>query len=114
MPLYSIVCECGHQEDVFRSVAEYDNLPSHCGKQMTRAVCAPMVIADIQPYRSMATGEFIQGRRQHRDHLKRHGLIELGNESPTMHPRDVADKNRQRPDASIVESLKKNSGGRWL
>lgn len=95
MPLYRAVCACGHQEDVFRSLSEYDNLPLHCGVRMTRAVCAPSVIADIQPYRSMATGEYVEGRRQHRDHLKRHGLIEVGNEKL---------ENKARPQAPDLKS----------
>jgi hypothetical protein len=37
-------------------------------------------IPDIQAYKSMATGEYIQSRSAHRAHLKQHGLIELGNE----------------------------------
>lgn len=41
---------------------------------------APMVISDIAPYRSMRTGEVIKGRAQHREHLRAHGLIEIGNE----------------------------------
>lgn len=41
------------------------------------------VIPDIQGYRSMATGEYIQSRSAHRAHLKQHGLIELGNEKIT-------------------------------
>lgn len=41
---------------------------------------APMVITDIAGYRSMQTGEWIAGRRQHREHLKEHKLIEFGNE----------------------------------
>jgi hypothetical protein len=39
-----------------------------------------MVVADIQPYRSMATGEMITSRSQHRDHLKATGCVEVGNE----------------------------------
>lgn len=38
------------------------------------------VMGDIQPYKSMITGEMIEGRRQHRDHLREHGCIEVGNE----------------------------------
>ena len=41
---------------------------------------APFVMDDIQPYRSMATGEMIMGRRQHREHLRNNHLIEIGNE----------------------------------
>lgn len=38
------------------------------------------VMPDIQPYRSMQTGEVIGSRSTHRAHLKQHGLIEVGNE----------------------------------
>lgn len=38
------------------------------------------VIPDIQPYRSMQTGEYIGSRSVHRTHLKQHGLVEVGNE----------------------------------
>jgi capsule polysaccharide modification protein KpsS len=43
-------------------------------------VNAPMVMNDIQPYKSMQTGEMIMSRSQHKAHLKQHGLIEIGNE----------------------------------
>lgn len=38
------------------------------------------VMPDIQPYRSMQTGEVIGSRSTHRAHLKQHGLVEVGNE----------------------------------
>lgn len=41
------------------------------------------VMGDIQPYKSMVTGEMIMGRRQHREHLRQHGVIEVGNEKLT-------------------------------
>ena len=57
-----------------------------------------MIIGDISPYRSMATGEVIQGRRQHREHLREHRLIEVGNERQKTVQRE--------PDrASIRQSL---------
>ncbi len=40
------------------------------------------VQGEIQPYQSMVTGETIQSRSQHREHLKRHGKVEIGNETP--------------------------------
>jgi hypothetical protein len=43
-------------------------------------IAAPMVMGDIQPYRSVVDGSTIGGRRQHRDHLKAHGCVEVGNE----------------------------------
>lgn len=41
----------------------------------------PVVIPDIQPYRSMITGEEITSRSKHREHLKEHGCFEVGNDS---------------------------------
>jgi hypothetical protein len=37
---------------------------------------------NYKPYKSMKTGEIVDGRKQHREHLKRHGLVEVGNEQP--------------------------------
>lgn len=66
------------------------------------------VVGDIQPYKSMITGETIQGRRQHREHLRQHGCIEVGNEklkpsaSPAP-PRDAA--RRAAYDAALKHGL---------
>lgn len=38
------------------------------------------IIPDIKPYQSVITGEEIGSRSKHRAHLKRHGMIEVGNE----------------------------------
>lgn len=43
-------------------------------------VNAPMVQADIAGYKSMVTGEWIGSRSTHRQHLKEHRLVEIGNE----------------------------------
>lgn len=45
------------------------------------------VIPDIQGYQSMATGEWISSRSKHREHLKAHRLIEIGNEKVDNKPR---------------------------
>jgi hypothetical protein len=41
---------------------------------------APMVMRDIGEYRSPIDGTQITTRSQHRDHVKRHDVIEVGNE----------------------------------
>lgn len=56
---------------------------------------AHMVMTDIQPYQSMATGEMVGGRAQHREHLKRHGLIEVGNETKYL-------KNERKQEPAAV------------
>lgn len=38
------------------------------------------VYGDIQPYKSMVDGSMITSRSQHREHLRRHGVVEVGND----------------------------------
>lgn len=81
MPIYRISCvQCSKEEEVYRSIKDMDDLPSCHGQKMQRVICAPAVHADIQPYKSMVTGEMITSRSQHRAHLKQHNLMEIGNE----------------------------------
>ena len=39
------------------------------------------VVPDIQPYRSMVDGSEITSRSKHREHLRQHGCVEIGNDS---------------------------------
>jgi len=95
MPIYLMHCDsCHAEQDLYRSVAKMDeDLPHCCGEQMRRKICAPYVVADIQPYKSMATGEMITSRSKHKQHLRDHGLVEIGNETPKQKaiekPRDI-------------------------
>jgi len=99
MPIYAIRCpECGHAEDVYRTVAQMDDLPDHCGVKMRRMICAPMVVADIQPYKSMVTGEMITSRSQHRRHLVQHGVTEVGNEKMTHQKTPWLEQKKQKDD----------------
>jgi len=46
------------------------------------AVMKPsMVMNDIEPYRSMIDGSIITSRSRHREHLRDHDCIEVGNET---------------------------------
>lgn len=89
MPMYRLICDCcAREEDVFRRLAEIDDLPQCCAAAMRRKVCAPAVIGDIQPYQAMgvdvATGSapVISSRSEHRAYLRRNGYVEVGNEMP--------------------------------
>lgn len=92
MPIYALICpHCEHEEDIYRSIAKMnDDLPQCCGETMQRRITAPYVAADIQPYKSMITGEMITSRSQHRNHLKQHKMIEVGNELHHMTPKKKA------------------------
>lgn len=54
------------------------------------------VQGDIQPYRSMVTGEMIESRSHHRAHLKQHGKVEIGNEQIKAPPPPKRDDSRIR------------------
>ena len=41
----------------------------------------PMILDDIKPYRSMADGSVITSRSKHREHLKAHGCVEIGDQN---------------------------------
>lgn len=47
------------------------------------------VRGDIPAYKSMITGEMIEGRSQHRAHLRQHGCVEVGNDLDNAKPREV-------------------------
>jgi hypothetical protein len=47
---------------------------------------APDVLGDIEPYQSMVTGEMINSRSRHREHLKDHGCVEVGNDQSLARP----------------------------
>lgn len=65
----------------------------------SRPVDTSYIIGDIAPYKSMTTGEMIGGRRQHREHLRQHGLIEVGNERVKQRPAQVDSPRRDLIDA---------------
>lgn len=56
-------------------------------KQAMETRNSAAIMPDIQPYKSMVTGEMIEGRAQHRNHMKKHDLIEIGNETKHLKPK---------------------------
>ena len=47
----------------------------------------PMILKDIQPYVSQIDGSLITSRSRHREHLREHGCIEVGNETKYLQPK---------------------------
>jgi putative FmdB family regulatory protein len=83
MPRYSYECRhCGDRQEIVRSIKDHTRtIPCEgCGQEMQQELGFAHVIPDIEPYRSVVTGERIRGRAHHRAHLKQHGLIERGND----------------------------------
>lgn len=76
------VCPKFEHRPTFGAQLPQSAMDCHCGEAMVAVPewGNPQVVVDIEPYKSVVTGETISGRRQHRDHLRAHGLVEVGNE----------------------------------
>lgn len=68
----------------------------HFGIQADESI---QVVRDMEPYRSMIDGSVIDGRKRHRDHLKAHGCIEVGNDTSHI---------KRKPEAPISPSRKES------
>jgi len=53
------------------------------------------LMVDIKPYKSMIDGSIITSRSQHREHLRRHNCIEIGNEKMHNTPPPKQDNRRE-------------------
>jgi len=65
------------------------------------ATNAPMVMNDINGYKSQVTGEWIGSRSQHRAHLKEHRLVEVGNEIKAH----MSQRTDNRPAVNIKQDI---------
>lgn len=71
------------------------------------------VMPDISPYQSMADGSMITSRSHHREHLKRHHLIEIGNEKMT--PRaDLRNNGAKEALVGAIQQAKHKYGSRFV
>lgn len=75
-----------------------DYVPAH-------PVNSPMIIGDIQPYQSMVDGSMINGRAQHREHLRQHGLTEVGNETKYLKAKPL--ESPQGLKQTLIEAARK-------
>ena len=86
MPLYGLRCTEGHDEERFVPLsAYYDPLGAchKCGAALQRTITVPHIINGSQyDYVSVIDGSHIGSKTAHREHLRTHNMIELGNEVP--------------------------------
>ena len=50
---------------------------------------APMIMGDLRPYQSMVTGEMVESRSRHRQILREHRLVEVGNETSYLKSKPI-------------------------
>lgn len=63
-----------------------------------------MVSSDISGYISQVDGSWIESRSKHRDHLKRHGMVELGNDVLTnVKKLEISRKSQEERKRTIAE-----------
>ncbi len=72
------------------------------------------IIRDIEPYKSMITGERIKSRRDHRDHLRAHGCIEVGNEKMETKKNPGESKTRREALARQLSGMTDSQAGQIL
>lgn len=65
---------------------------------------APMVQSDIQGYISQVDGSWIDSKSKHRDHLKRHRMVEVGTEVQTTQ-KSVEIQNTEQRKRAIAEQV---------
>ena len=63
------------------------------------------IMPEIEPYKSQITGEMITSRAQHREHLKRHGYVEVGNDSSLTKPRGIPDTAPQQRKELLIAQV---------
>jgi hypothetical protein len=68
---------------------------------------APMIQTDIAGYKSMVTGEWIGSRSTHRQHLKEHRLVEIGNEVKAHTTKQAPRVDREQIRRDIHQSIQK-------
>lgn len=69
------------------------------------------IMPDIKPYKSMIDGKTITSRSQHREHLRLHGCVEVGNDSslyrqpkPLQSPAGLKDRLIENANRFLVRS----------
>jgi len=84
MPIYEYACEdCESRATEFRKIDQRNDplTCKNCGKSMLLCISPVRGSQDIEPYKSMVTGEMVSSRTRHRQILREHKLVEVGNET---------------------------------
>lgn len=83
MPIYEYRCRDEHTTDAYRAVeARHDPVTcATCGGRAEKVISrVGFTLPDIAGYRSIIDGKWIGSRSAHREHMRAHGVIEVGNE----------------------------------
>lgn len=71
-------------------------------------VNAPMVMGDLKPYQSMVTGEIVESRSRHRQILREHRLVEVGNETHYLKSKPITPPPGLKE--TLIQQVRKHRG----
>lgn len=72
-----------------RWIYPQDGEPFEVTNDYTPEPRSAIVMNDIAPYRSMLNGQMVTSRSTHRELLRAHGVVEVGNETKYLKPKPV-------------------------
>ena len=112
MPLYEWLCECGHRENVWASIADRDGFrPEHtCGMSMHRLVGGRGMLY-FEEGRGRSIGNLsnrpVTSLAEHKRLMRQRGVVEAGDNVPKA--------IRDNPQTEgMKRQLEKDSRGRWI
>jgi len=74
---------------VRKSFVQINGVLYEKGTEPMRESRSAMIMGDIKPYQSMIDGTTITSRSRHREHLRSHNCIEIGNETKHLQPKPL-------------------------
>ena len=84
MPIYTYGCDkCERVTDAYRPMAEREQGPECCGQPMKQRIVPPMIApilggGSMPGYKCPVTDTFVTSRKQRREIMAEHNLIEKG------------------------------------
>lgn len=66
------------------------------------------VMGDLKPHQSMVTGEVVSSRSRHREILRQHNLIEVGNETSYLKSKPITTPTGLKE--TIIRNVRKYQG----
>lgn len=111
MPAYDYLCKnptCQRRFEVVKSIKDYNRAepcPSCDGRETIKQLSAPRVVTDFPGYSCPITGDWVEGKKAHRENLAKHGCrIQEPGETQAIQ------RSRDAEEAALDASLENDVG----
>lgn len=112
MPIYTYVCDNGHQFDKFLKLSDYrEPQRCECGAESKKKIMPTQINCDIQPwdyYESPASGKPITSYKERDRDMKEHGCVDYEpsmTKHTTNHMKTEDDKLEKKIDDFVEKSI---------